>query len=657
MIIQPILDSQSIGSDMTNEIVQKTLNDISHKDFDKMTIPYGIEHAIISSSCHLFSQDLKVDDCFLEEDDEPQSYANDCFIPNKLKIETKPGSFINVEIDNSDEFDAESQSNAQSRIRSTRSGRTFRDKPKRPKVASKIKSKANGQVKLDPKDLPDYYDYQDNLAYIFKPLVNKSSLDAWLDRIKDGSHSYRDPLYNITSKDLDILRDTLERIKKNKIEMEKELKSKREIKAKGQKMFENKIQKGLLTYDHKGKIIPIRQVKPEKLPADFKQLLAHSMQTAKKPNKRNKKSLKIQKKQTFRNTSEGSKDKSLIQTYKNTKLVKSYLKSTINSGMSKDGLTISPSDGVAFIPDPTTREKIQGRPYKYKLRQFQKEFMENRGRRNQTLLDTNTFEEMEDIEEDEDTKLRNKNLSLDFASEHLIQSEGIIQEDKQSKSSPRSNSMRNSKQAVFNSRMNSNRSQIPILNKEYSFISTNLNSKSIKKKLMNYEPNSSINDPFDELNIPVKTSLMLPPLTIGNMQKTVDSRNLNNQSLIGSNMTFRNNSNDFGTIINRSKISIKSNMKNRMRNISAPKAKIFTRENSPSQFSEALPDISMESSKPPLLAKMPQRLKRSIHYEQMTTKDAPLTKKTRKQIDLLKAFERSKMGIRPKLINRTHKNL
>lgn len=40
--------------------------------------------------------------------------------------------------------------------------------------------------------------------------------------------------------------------------------------------------------------------------------------------------------------------------------------------------------------------------------------MENRGRRNQTLLDTNTFEEIGDIEQDEDTKLRNKNLSLDF---------------------------------------------------------------------------------------------------------------------------------------------------------------------------------------------------------------------------------------------------
>lgn len=90
--------------------------------------------------------------------------------------------------------------------------------------------------------------------------------------------------------------------------------------------------------------------------------------------------------------------------------------------------------------------------------------------------------------------------------------------------------MRNSKKAVFNSRMDTNRSQIPVLNKEHSFISTNLNSKSIKKKLMNYEPNNSINDPFDELNIPVKTSLMLPPLTIGNMQKTMDNRNLNNQS-------------------------------------------------------------------------------------------------------------------------------
>lgn len=80
-IIQPILDSQSIGYEMTKEIVQKTLDDISHKAVDRMVIPYGIEHTVLSSSCHFFSQDRKVDDCFLEEDDEPVlSY---CYIYSK----------------------------------------------------------------------------------------------------------------------------------------------------------------------------------------------------------------------------------------------------------------------------------------------------------------------------------------------------------------------------------------------------------------------------------------------------------------------------------------------------------------------------------------------------------------------------------------------
>lgn len=243
---------------------------------------------------------------------------------------------------------------------------------------------------MDPKDLPGYIDYEDD----------------------------------ITHKDLDNLRDTVERIKKNKIEMEKELKLQREIKAKGQKEFEKKIERGKLTYDHKGKVISIRQVKAEKLPVDFKQLMAYSMNNPKKVNKKNRKNLKIKRKAnaTFREPSEESKgrfwnkfslDKSLIQTYKNTKLVKAHLKSTKDHGINKDNLAVSPSDGVAFIPDPETKEKIQGRPYKYKLRQFQSEFMENRGRRNKSLLDETTFEEVENAEE-EAIQIRNKNLSLDF---------------------------------------------------------------------------------------------------------------------------------------------------------------------------------------------------------------------------------------------------
>ena len=92
----------------------------------------------------------------------------------------------------------------------------------------------------------------------------------------------------------------------------------------------------------------------------------------------------------------------------------------------------------------------------------------------------------------------------------------------------RANSTSNAKKNLFTQRLKHNQSHEPILNRnEYSFINTKLDSSDIKQHLMDYDMNKT----FDSIGLKSnlgqsKTSLMLPPISIGNMQSTL---NLNDE--------------------------------------------------------------------------------------------------------------------------------
>uniref|UniRef100_A0A7S3KIE7 Uncharacterized protein n=1 Tax=Euplotes crassus TaxID=5936 RepID=A0A7S3KIE7_EUPCR len=504
---------------------------------------------------------------------------------------------------------------------STRSGRTFRERPKIHQDTKKTNlEKINNQVELDPKDLPGYHDYKDN----------------------------------ITHEDLDNLRDTVDRLKKSKTKMANEQKLEQERKKKDQKEFEKKIEGGKLTYDHTGKLLSIRKIKAERLPVDFKQLMSHSMIRSRKSAEKGK-NLKVKKKpnDTVEESSEENKDVSLIQAYKDTKLVKKHLNSTFDQGNDNSSMTVNPSDGVAIIPDVRTQEKVQGKPYKEELRKFQNEFMENRGQRHKAQVEEENLEMAKNKEIDSHNPNGNNN-SFDLTSDHLAQEDGIIKEELRSKPSTRSNSVRNSNKSTFNSRVDTNRSQLQTLKKEFSSISSNLNALNLKQKLMNYEVNSSVNTHFVGGNTPAKTSLILPPLTIGNMQKTIDNRTSKNQSMKKNKITFRSIGDDFGNSgskTRRSKVSIKSSIKERILNMSGPRSKITKIEASEDQGNQTLPDISLASARTNQLPKMPSRIRKNSSSIKMSIKNLPLTKKTKNQIKFLKSLEKSQTLVKPKLRN------
>jgi len=64
-------------------------------------------------------------------------------------------------------------------------------------------------------------------------------------------------------------------------------------------LFEKKVEAGRLTFDDKGKVLNVRQVKTEKLPAEFKDLMGHNYHNgsnhASKQDLKNKKRSKNQK--------------------------------------------------------------------------------------------------------------------------------------------------------------------------------------------------------------------------------------------------------------------------------------------------------------------------------------------------------------------------
>ena len=96
----------------------------------------------------------------------------------------------------------------------------------------------------------------------------------------------------------------------------------------------------------------------------------------------------------------------------------------------------------------------------------------------------------------------------------------IIENDSMS----RANSTVNTKKSIFTQRLKYNQSHEPILNRnDNSFINTKLDRSDIKQHLMNYNMNKT----FDSIGVKSnlagsKTSLILPPISIGNMQSSID---------------------------------------------------------------------------------------------------------------------------------------
>lgn len=78
-----------------------------------------------------------------------------------------------------------------------------------------------------------------------------------------------------------------------------------------------------------------------------------------------------------------------------------------------------------------------------------------------------------------------------------------------------------SNHSLLNKRLRYNQSHEPSLKNDYSFVSSNYDSEILKNKLMEPERDENMANIKSNLSLN-KTSLMLPPLTIGNMQKTFD---------------------------------------------------------------------------------------------------------------------------------------
>ena len=77
---------------------------------------------------------------------------------------------------------------------------------------------------------------------------------------------------------------------------------------------------------------------------------------------------------------------------------------------------------------------------------------------------------------------------------------------------------------MLSQRLKHNQSHEPILKRnEYSFINSKLESSDIKQQLMDYDMNKTYDNIGIKSNLVLaKTSLMLPPISIGNMQCTID---------------------------------------------------------------------------------------------------------------------------------------
>jgi hypothetical protein len=80
-----------------------------------------------------------------------------------------------------------------------------------------------------------------------------------------------------------------------------------------------------------------------------------------------------------------------------------------------------------------------------------------------------------------------------------------------------------SNHSLLDKRLHYNQSHEPTLKNNYSFVSSNYDSEILKNKLMEAVEDENMANIKSNMSLN-KTSLMLPPLTIGNMQKNFDHK-------------------------------------------------------------------------------------------------------------------------------------
>ena len=109
--------------------------------------------------------------------------------------------------------------------------------------------------------------------------------------------------------------------------------------------------------------------------------------------------------------------------------------------------------------------------------------------------------------------------------------EDIIKEESLSRVASRENSMNQSKASLFNFRSKHNQSHEPNLKRNnLSFINSKFGIDDIKLKLIDNDVNKTIDYSGKRSNLTTnKTSLILPPISVGNMISTFDlNEHLNN---------------------------------------------------------------------------------------------------------------------------------
>lgn len=78
----------------------------------------------------------------------------------------------------------------------------------------------------------------------------------------------------------------------------------------------------------------------------------------------------------------------------------------------------------------------------------------------------------------------------------------------------------NAKKTMFSQRLKHNQSHEPFLKRDqYSFINSKFESSDVKEQLMGHDMNETLDSIGIKSNLVLaKTSLMLPPISVGNMQ-------------------------------------------------------------------------------------------------------------------------------------------
>ena len=226
----------------------------------------------------------------------------------------------------------------------------------------------------------------------------------------------------------------------------------------------------------------------------------------------------------------------MIKQYKDTKLIKAHELQVTNKGATGGEVNLRPNSGVVFQPDISSEHKVAGEPYKkgkinilqphIDVREFQKSFMESIGKQRRNKL-SEVPSTVKNVTIDPDL---NQSNNIDRSLNISELNEGRI--DDPNRNSPytmHSGSVLSERNSLYNKRLRHNNSLDPSMHKNYSFVNSNYDSHRLKSKLMDYEDND-VNKTMDystnsKKNLKQnKTSLILPPLSIGNMM-AVELRN------------------------------------------------------------------------------------------------------------------------------------